>query len=161
MEITTDHIIGSSVLLHRVRDTIRRRHYSLRTEQAYLHWTKRYILYHGKRHPGEMGPREVEQFLTYLAVARRVSASTRNQALNAIVFLYRHVLERELGDMDGITPAKRPRRLPTVFDWEEVAALLVHLEPPYWLIGNLLYGAGLRLSEALRLRIQDIEFGRR
>ncbi len=161
MEITTDPVVGSSVLLHRVRNSIRRRHYSLRTEQAYLHWAKRYILYHGKRHPAEMGTREVEQFLTHLAVARRVSASTQNQALNAIVFLYRQVLERELGDMAGITPAKRPQRLPTVFDRKEVAALLAHLEPPYWLIGNLLYGAGLRLMEALRLRIQDIEFGRR
>jgi integron integrase len=146
-------------LLERVRLALRARHYSRRTEPAYVHWVRRFILIHGKRHPGEMGETEVNGFLTHLAVRGRVSASTQNQALSALLFLYRHVLEREIGDLGEIVRARRPRRLPVVLRREEVKAVLDHLSGDKRLVAALLYGTGLRLAECLALRVQDIDFG--
>jgi integron integrase len=145
-------------LLDQVRDEIRFRHYSIRTEQAYLGWVKRYILFHGKRHPRDMGADEVTRFLTHLAVQGNVAASTQNQALNAILFLYREVLKIELPWLDGIHRAKKPARLPVVLSRDEVRKLLAQLDGTQWLIAALLYGAGLRLLEALRLRVKGIDF---
>lgn len=150
-----------SPLLERLRTTIRVRHYSYRTEKRYVHWVKRFILFHNKRHPAEMGAPEVGAFLTALAVDGRVAASTQNQALNALIFFYRHVMERDIGLIEGVVRAKRPQRLPVVLSPSEVAAILQHLDGDHWLIGNLLYGAGLRLMEGLRLRIKDLDFERR
>ena len=145
-------------LLDRVRDQLRTLHYSYRTEQQYLFWVRRFILYHGKRHPSEMAAREVESFLTHLAVDRRVSASTQNQALAAILFLYQKVLQVELPWLDGVVRAKASRYLPVVLTTSEVRAVLAQLDGEYWLIANLLYGAGLRLREALQLRVKDVQF---
>jgi integron integrase len=158
--VDTEKIVGGSKLLGEMRDLIRRRHYSIRTEQAYLEWVKRYILFHGKRHPNEMGEPQIVAFLNHLAVKREVAASTQNQALNALVFLYKQVLEREELALENITRAKRPERLPTVFERDEVERLFVHIEGVPKLVAALLYGTGLRLLEGLRLRIQDIEFER-
>lgn len=158
--LNTDKLVGNSKLLNQMRDDIRRRHYSIRTEQAYLHWGKRYILFHGKRHPADMGVIEITAFLNHLAVACSVAASTQNQALNALLFLYKKTLGREEVNLDNLTRAKRPERLPTVFDRDEVERLIGQLEGIYKLIAALLYGAGLRLLECLRLRIHSIEFGR-
>lgn len=146
-------------LLDQVREHIRVKHYSIRTEQAYLDWVKRFILFHGTRHPSEMGAAEVEAFLTHLAVSRNVSASTQNQALSAILFLYREVLGVELAWLDGVQRAKKPARLPVVLTTTEVHALLAQLEGTHWLMANLLYGAGLRLMECVRLRVKDVDFG--
>jgi integron integrase len=146
-------------LLDQVRDVLRRKHYSLRTEQSYVDWIKRFILFHGKRHPAEMGKVDVTAFLTYLAVQRNVAASTQNQALSAILFLYRHVLEQELEWVEGFERPKRPARLPVVLTAEEARAVLGQLEGTKWLMGSLLYGSGLRLMECLRLRVKDIDFG--
>jgi integron integrase len=145
-------------LLDRVRYAIRARHYSVSTERAYVGWIKRFILYHYKRHPLEMGEKEITSFLSHLAVERHVSASTQNQALSAILFLYRHVLHREIGDLGDIVRARRPKRLPVVMTREEVRAVLSHLQGDKWLIASIMYGAGLRLMECLRLRVQDIDF---
>ena len=145
-------------LLEQVRDKIRARHFSLRTEEAYLGWIKRFILYHDKRHPRDMGAAEVERFLTHLAVERRVSASTQNQALGAILFLYRQVLETDLPWLENIVRARKSLHVPVVLSRREVQALLSLLEPPFHLIAQLLYGSGLRLMEALRLRVKDIDF---
>jgi len=145
-------------LLDRVRNHLRKLHYSCRTEQQYLFWIRRFILFHGKRHPSDMAAREVEDFLTHLAVDRNVSASTQNQALAAILFLYQKVMQVELPWLDGIVRAKQSRYLPVVLTTTEVRAVLAHLKSEYWLVGNLLYGAGLRLSEALQLRVKDIQF---
>jgi integron integrase len=146
-------------LLDRFRDEIRRRHYSYRTEQAYLHWIKRFIYYHGKRHPAEMSPVEVTDFLTHLSRERSVAAATQNQALNALLFLYGQVLGKSLPWMDGIQRAKRPVRVPVVLTREEVKALLAQLEGTKWIMAGLLYGAGLRLRECLKLRVKDVDFG--
>lgn len=146
-------------LLDQVRDAVRRRHYSYLTEKAYRHWIRRFILFHGKRHPREMGEPEVAAFLTHLAVDRRVSASTQNQALNAILFLYKQVLEREIGLIQGVTRAKRPERLPVVMTHEEVQTVLRRLSGRDWLLACLMYGAGLRVMECLRLRVKDLDFG--
>lgn len=137
------------------------RHYSLRTEQAYLHWTKRFIYFHGKRHPRDLGPKEVEAFLTALAVEGRVSASTQGQALAALLFLYKHVLEIELPWLDEVVRAKRPQRVPTVLTPDEVARLLACLEGTQALMAHLLYGTGMRLMECLRLRVKDVDLSRR
>ncbi|MGH7960736.1 MAG: integron integrase [Candidatus Binatia bacterium] len=145
-------------LLDQVRAAIRTRHYSLRTEEAYVQWTKRFILFHGKRHPREMGEKEISQFLTALAVNGHVSASTQNQALYALLFLYRHVLNQNVGWLDDVVRAKRPHRLPVVLTRQEVRALLGVLDGVQWSMANLLYGAGLRLLECLRLRVKDIDF---
>jgi integron integrase len=158
--VNTDRIVGGSRLLGEMRDILRRGHYSIRTEEAYLHWSKRFILFHGKRHPKEMGEAEIVAYLNHLAVQRNVSASTQNQALNALMFLYKKVLGREELDLRDLTPARRPQHLPTVFDRGEIERLFAHLEGVHKLVCALLYGAGLRLLECLRLRIQDIEFER-
>ena len=145
-------------LLDQVRDKIRFKHYSIRTEHAYVDWIKRYILFHGKRHPQEMGKQEAEQFLSHLAVDRNVAASTQNQALSAILFLYKEVLEQDIGWLENVERAKRPARLPVVLTATEVRAVLAHLEGRYRLMANLLYGAGLRLMECARLRVKDFDF---
>ena len=144
-----------------MRTHLRTRHYSYRTEQAYLDWARRFILYHNKRHPQEMGAREVEAFLSHLAVDRQVSAFTQNQAKAAILYLYRQVLAVELPWLDEVVRAKRPRRLPVVLTPAEVRTLLVHMDGTTGLIAQLLYGTGMRLLEALRLRVKDVEFARR
>lgn len=145
-------------LLDQVRDAIRVRHYSRRTEESYINWIRKFILFHKKRHPLEMGGREINEFLTYLAVEQRVAASTQNQALCALVFLYKHVLNIELGNFGDFQWAKRPKRLPVVFSKEEAIAVLNRLSGVHWLMGMLLYGSGLRLSECLQLRILDLDF---
>ncbi len=152
---------GAPRLLDQVRGKIRLKHYSLRTEEAYVDWVKRFILFSGKRHPRDMGAPEVEAFLTHLAVAGQVAASTQNQAKNALLFLYREVLAIELPWLDGIESAKAPKRLPVVLTTQEVQALLAQLDGTPWLAANLLYGAGLRIMEALRLRVKDVDFARR
>jgi integron integrase len=145
-------------LLEQVRHAIRMRHYSPKTEESYVHWIKRFIFFHHKRHPAEMGEREVAQYLSSLASELQVSASTQNQALNAILFLYRKVLCKEIGYINGVVRAKRPHRLPVVLTREEVKSILGILDRSDWLIVMLLYGAGLRLMECLRLRVKDIDF---
>ena len=145
-------------LLDQVRGVIRRLHYSIRTEQTYVDWIRRFILFHGKRHPAEMGAPEVEAFLTHLAVQGKVAASTQNQALNAIVFLYRQVLKKELGWLEGVERAKKPARLPVVFTREEARAVLSRLDGIRWVMASLLYGSGLRLMECTRLRVKDVDF---
>lgn len=146
-------------LLDQVRAAIRAKHYSHRTEEAYTQWIRRFVLFHNKRHPAEMGEYEINQFLTHLAVKENVAASTQNQALCGILFLYREVLNREIGDIGAVTWAKKPKRLPVAFTREEVKAILSHLSGKHWLMASLLYGAGLRLIECLKLRVKDIEFG--
>lgn len=148
-------------LLDQVRNKIRLKHYSLRTEQAYVDWARRYIFFHCKRHPAEMGAAEVEAFLTHLAVEGRVAASTQNQARAALLFLYREVLQQELPWLEGVEVAKESRRIPVVLTHGEVNALLDRLQGVHGLIGRLLYGTGMRLMEAMRLRVKDIEFERR
>ncbi len=145
-------------LLDQVRDVIRFKHYSIRTEQSYLGWIKRFILFHKKRHPRDMGAEEVTQFLTHLAVHGNVTASTQNQALNAIVFLYKEVLKVDLPWMDGIQRAKKPSRLPVVFTRSEVKRLLAQLDGTLWLMASLIYGTGMRLMECVRLRVKDVDF---
>jgi integron integrase len=148
-------------LLDQVRGKIRVKHYSIRTEQAYTDWIKRFILHFGKRHPREMGAAEVEQFLTHLAVNRKVSASTQNQAKSALLFLYKEVLAVELPWLDNVEQAKNPKRLPVVLNRDEIQAILSRLTGTQWLIASLLYGTGMRIMECLRLRVQDIDFKRR
>ncbi len=147
-------------LLDQVRDALRSRHYSRRTEQSYGHWVKRFIFFHHVRHPAEMAEPEINAFLTHLAVKEKVSASTQNQALSALLFLYRHVLHRELGDLGGVIRARRPHHLPVVMTRDEVKAVFGGLRGDKWLMASLMYGGGLRLMECLRLRIQDIDFAR-
>ena len=147
-------------LLDQVRARCRVKHYSIRTEKSYIDWIRRFILFHSKRHPLEMGAKEIEAFLTHLAVSGNVAASTQNQALAAILFLYKEVLAVELPWLDGVTRAKRPARLPVVLTSEEVRGLLAQLEGTHHLIASLLYGSGLRLMEAIRLRVKDVDFDR-
>lgn len=147
-------------LLAQTRDAIRLKHYSYRTEETYLNWIRRYILFHNKHHPAEMGAPEVEAFLTHLAVKEHVAASTQNQALSALLFLYREVLHKDLGPIDALR-AKKPKRLPTVLTKEETLRLLNHLSGTHQLMAKLIYGSGLRLMECLRLRVKDLEFERR
>ena len=144
-------------LLEQVRDAIRTLHYSIRTEEAYLLWVKKFILFHQKRHPLEMGAPEVSEFLTHLAVDRKVAAATQNQALSALTFLYRVVLDLPLDWLDDVVRAKRPARLPVVFTRDEVRTVLAQLEGTKWLMASLLYGSGLRLMECLRLRVKDVD----
>jgi integron integrase len=146
-------------LLDRVRWHLRVKHYSLRTEHAYIDWIRRFILFHHKRHPDEMGEKEIAAFLTSLAVEKQVAASTQNQALSALLFLYQQVLDRKLGFLDNIQRVKRPPKVPVVFTRGEARAVLDQLRGPYQLMGELLYGSGLRLLECLRLRVKDIDFG--
>ncbi|QOW19490.1 integron integrase [Lysobacter ciconiae] len=147
-------------LLDTVRARIRRRGLAIRTEDAYVSWIRRFVLANGKRHPSEMGEREVEWFLTRLAVQGKVAASTQNQALSALLFLYREVLGQDLPWMDNIRRAKRPERLPVVLTVEEVSRLLVQMSGVHHLMASLLYGSGIRLMECVRLRVQDIDFVR-
>ena len=147
-------------LLDQVRTRIRLRHFSVRTEQAYLYWIKRFILFHHKRHPREMGEKEIEAFLSHLAVFGNVSASTQNQAFNSLLFLYRTIFGRDLGHIENVVRANRPRRLPVVFTKEEVKAIIERLHGHTRLIASLLYGSGLRLQECLRLRVKDVDFSR-
>jgi integron integrase len=148
-------------LLEDVRTVLRRIHYSPRTEEAYLHWVRQFVLHHGRRDPRGLGAAEITSFLNYLAVVRRVAASTHNQALCALVFLYQRVLQQNVGDLEGLERARRPQHLPTVLSRQEVIALLQCLQPPFRLIAELLYGSGLRLLECLSLRVKDIDLERR
>jgi integron integrase len=147
-------------LLEQVRTRIRVKHYSLRTEEQYVGWIRRFILFHGKRHPAQMGAAEVEEFLSHLAVAGRGGASTQNQAKAALLFLYRQVLGQELPWLDGVTTAKTPARLPVVLTREEVRAMLARMSGQPWLLASLLYGSGLRVMEAVRLRVKDADLAR-
>jgi integron integrase len=140
-----------------VRLAIRTRHYSDKTEKAYVHWIKRYIFFHNKRHPAEMSEKEIAQFLSCLASEWHVSASTQNQALNAVLFLYREVLRKDVGYIEGVIRAKRPHRLPVVLTRQEIKSILNVLDRSEWPMAMLLYGAGLRLTECLQLRIKDID----
>src|SRR5947207_3506725 len=147
-------------LLGRVREAIRVRHYSRRTEEAYTHWIRRYIVFHGKKHPAVMGTNEISAFLTWLAVQQHVSASTQNQALSALLFLYREILRIDIGPIDAPPRARMPTCLPVVLSRDEVAAVLNRLHDTLWIIGMLLYGAGLRLHECLEIRVKDVDFAR-
>jgi integron integrase len=138
------------------REKMRTRHFAYRTEQAYLYWIRRYVNFHQRRHPRELGSSDVEAFLTHLAVDEHVSASTQNQALQALLFLYRQVLEIDLPWLENVTRARRPKRLPVVLTAAEVRSVLAQLDGVPWLFANLLYGSGLRLMEALRLRVKDL-----
>ncbi len=151
---------GKPRLLDQVRDAIRLRHYSYRTEQQYLGWIRRFILFHGRRHPRELSASEVETFLTYLANQRNVAAATQAQALAAILFLYKRVLNTDLPWLANVVRARRPKRLPVVLTRAEVRQVLAHLDGQYLLIASLLYGSGLRLMEALRLRFKDVDIDR-
>lgn len=149
---------GKPKLLDRVCDAIRLRHYSIRTEQAYTHWIKRFILFHDKKHPREMGEQEVAQFLTHLARHGNVAASTQNQALSALLFLYKEVLKQEIGWLKNVERAKRPPKLPVVLSPAEVRRIFAHLRGVEKLMAALLYGSGLRLMECVRLRMKDVDF---
>jgi len=147
-------------ILDRVRNKIRLKHYSIRTEKAYVSWIKKFILFHNKQHPNDLGKAEIEAFLTDLAVTGNVSASTQNQAFNAILFLYKQVLNKDVFDEGVDAPrAKRPRRLPTVLSTEEVESILDAMAGIYKLMTKILYGCGLRGIECVRLRVKDVDFG--
>jgi integron integrase len=150
---------GKPKLLDQVRDVIRRKHYSFRTERTYTDWIRRFILFHHKRHPSEMAETEVTEFLTSLARDGKVAASTQNQALSALLFLYKEVLRQEIGWLDGVERAKRPARLPVVLCKDEVGKVFAHLHGTHRLMAGLLYGSGLRLMECVRLRVKDVDFG--
>ena len=150
----------SPKLIEQVQSTIRVRHYSYRTEQAYCYWIKSYILFHNKQHPINLSASDVAQFLTYLATQRNVAPATQNQALNALVFLYKNVLYKPLGDIKGVERAKREKRTPVVFSRHEVTQIFSHLKGTMHTAAGLLYGSGLRLRECLNLRIKDIDFDR-
>jgi len=142
------------------REKIRTRHLAFRTEEAYLHWMRRYVKFHGRKHPRSMGLAQVEAFLSYLAVEGKVAASTQNQALQALLFLYRQVLDVDLPWLENVTRASRPKRLPVVLSAAEVRSVLAQLDGTCWLMANLLYGSGLRLMEAHRLRVKDLALDR-
>ena len=151
---------GEPRFLDQVANACRVKHLAYRTEQSYVAWVKRFILFHNKRHPKDMGALEVRAFLTHLAVNRKVSASTQNQALNAIVFMFREVVRRDPGEFGEFCRAKRPKRLPTVLARDEVKRVLAPLDGTYGLMARLLYGTGMRLMECVRLRIKDVDFTR-
>jgi integron integrase len=160
-EPVSDHVVATNLkLVDHVRQAIRTRHYSYRTEEAYVGWIRRFLMFHDQRDPAEIGAVEVSRFLTSLAVDRRVASSTQNQALAAILFLYKDVLDQDPGWLDEVVRAKRPRRLPVVLTRQEVQALLAALDGVSWIMGTLLYGSGLRLMECLRLRVKDVDIGR-
>jgi integron integrase len=146
-------------LLDQVRNVIRSKHYSIRTEHSYLDWIRRYILFHNKQHPQDLGEEHISMFLSHLAVAKKVASSTQNQALCAVVFLYRDVLKKDLGEFQNLIRAKRPEKLPVVFTQEETKQVLLQLNGVHWLMGQLLYGSGLRVMECVRLRVKDVDFG--
>lgn len=152
---------GSPRLLDQVRSAIRRRHYSRRTERSYVGWIRRFVIFNGRKHPGEMGATEIEAFLSELAVDRKVSASTQNQALAAILFLYREVLDVEVGWLDEMIRARPVQHVPVVLSRKEVRRVLSELDGAAHLVASLLYGSGLRLLECLNLRIKDVDFERR
>ncbi len=151
---------GGLRLLDQLREALRSRHYSPRTERTYLMWVRRFIRFHHLRHPAEMGEPEINAFLTHLAVEERVGASTQNQALAALLFLYRNVINREVGELKGVIRARKPERVPVVMTREEIELVLAQLTGDRWLMASLMYGAGLRLMECLRLRVQDLDFAR-
>ena len=153
--------IGRPRLLERVHQAIRARYYSRRTEEAYVHWIRRFIFFSGKRHPELLGEAEVTSFLNHLASERKVASATQNQALSALLFLYREVLGRELPWLDGVQRPSRPTRLPTVLTRAEVERILAQLTGTRWLVASLLYGAGLRVMECLRLRVKDVDLSYR
>ncbi len=148
-------------LMDRLRQKIRFKHYSLSTERVYSQWVRQYILFHGKQHPKNLGEQDIVRFLNYLANDRNVAASTQNQALSALVFLYKEVLEKELGDLGGFSYAKKPKRLPVVLTQAETLSVLSYLSEPYKTAISLLYGSGLRLNECLSLRVLDVDIARR
>lgn len=145
-------------LLDQVREVIRLKHYSIRTEHAYVDWIKRYIFFHNKRHPREMGAPEISAFLSHLATDKQVAANTQNQALNALIFLYRQILSQDVGVLEGVIRAKRPQRLPLVLTSLEVQKILEGMEGTHRLMAELIYGTGMRLMECVRLRVKDIDF---
>lgn len=150
----------SPKLLDQVRQKIRYLHYSIKTEQSYVQWIRRYILFHGKRHPKDMGGEEVSSFLNYLVNKENVSASTQNQALSAIIFLYKHILNVDVGEIPEFQYARKPKRLPVVLTQDEVKEIFNYLNEPHKTMVGLMYGAGLRLNECLKLRILDVDFSR-
>jgi integron integrase len=152
-------VASSPKLLDRVRWHLRVKHYSIRTEQAYVDWIRRYILFHHKRHPNEMGEKEITRFLTHLAVEKNVAASTQNQAFSALLFLYQQVLDRKLDFIDNVQRVTRPAKLPVVFTRAEAHTVLARMHGEHQLMAELLYGAGLRLMECVRLRVKDVDFG--
>jgi len=156
--ITSPAASNKPKLLDQVRDVIRRKHYSIRTEQAYIDWIKRFIIYHNKRHPAEMAEEEVARFLTHLARDRDVAPSTQNQALSALLFLYKEVLKHEIGWLEKVERAKKPPKLPVVLSRMEVKRIFAHLHGVPKLMAGLLYGSGLRLMECVRLRVKDVDF---
>ena len=159
MSPSTAAVASSPKLLDRVRWHLRVKHYSIRTEQAYVDWIRRYILFHRKRHPNEMSEKEIAEFLTHLAVEKSVAASTQNQAFSALLFLYQQVLERKLDFIENVQRVSRPAKIPVVFTRAEAHAILKRLHGENQLMAELLYGAGLRLMECVRLRVKDIDFG--
>jgi integron integrase len=165
--VPLSHLVGAPQperkfrLLKRLRYRLRTRHYSAKTERAYCGWVRRFVVFHGRRHPSAMGEPEIAAFLTHLATEGKVSASTQNQALHAILFLYRHVLGRSIGFVSEITPARRPVRLPVVLSQSEVKRLLTQMKGVPRLCATLMYGSGLRVSECLSLRVKDVDFDRR
>lgn len=152
---------NSPKLMDQLRGRLRYKHYSLATERVYCYWVKRFIFFHNKRHPKDMGGHEVADFLTYLAVKEDVAVATQNQALNALVFLYREILEKDISELPEVIRPQKPKRLPTVLTKTEVEGVLRCLKEPYFTLALLMYGAGLRLSEALRLRVMDVDFERK
>ena len=155
------HMIQRARLIDEIRNVARMRHLSLRTEQAYVQWIRRFILFHGKRHPRDMGEDDIRQFISHLAVERGITASTQTVALSALLFLYRDVLKRELPYISQIERARKPKRVPVVFTRAEVQRILRCLEGANWLAAALLYGSGLRLMECMRLRVKDVDFAYR
>ena len=158
---TSSDQITPPKLLEQLRGRIRVKHYSIRTEQAYVDWVRRFILFHGKRHPRDLGAREVEAFLTDLAVRGQVSASTQNQAKSAILFLYREVIDKELPWLDGVVAARASKHLPVVLSRDEIEAVMGRMRGTPALVARLLYGSGLRILEGLRLRVKDVDFAGR
>ena len=161
MQTVNTPVVQPPKLLDQVRDRIRVKHYSIRTETQYVQWARRFILFHDKKHPRDMGAPEVEAFLTHLAVVGNVAAATQNQALSALLFLYREVLGLDLPWLDNVTRAKRPQRMPVVLTREETRAVLDRMSGVYGLMARLLYGTGMRLMECVRLRVKDVDFARR
>lgn len=155
-----DHLPTKPRLREQFRSVIRLNHYSIRTEKSYWYWIRYYIRFHGMRHPLELGPEDVNAFLSWLATDRQVAAATQNLALNALVFLYARVFERPLGDIGNTVRVKRPPKLPAVLTHQEAMSIIERLTNPYQLLASLMYGAGLRVVESARLRVKDIDFQR-
>lgn len=148
----------NSLILNQLKTAIRRKHYSIRTEQAYIKWIKNYLSFHGNKNPALLSEPQITDFLNFLAVKQKVAASTQNQALSAILFLYKEVLNTQIDRLPAVTSAKRPKKLPVVFTPKEIIRILDNLQGTHWLMASIMYGSGLRLMECLRLRVQDIDF---